>query len=113
MLTDYNYRRMVIVMIIDIIISLAGFGIQTYRLNKTNQEYHMREVNRNNYYNNNYTINAELYAVKPDGTEIVQDSSGKLWEIQGLKVGTHDKLKLDIKNNEVVDVLVVSWEKTW
>lgn len=86
---------------------LASTAWLAMTLHSTRAEYEARERNRNTYYTANYTVSAELYAVKPDGTEVVQDSNGRLWEIQGLKAGTHDKLLLEIHNNDTVEHVYV------
>ena len=86
---------------------LASTAWLAMTLRNTRAEYDAREHNRSTYYAANYTVSAELYAVKPNGTEVVQDSNGRLWEIQGLKAGTHDKLLLEIHNNDTVEHVYV------
>ena len=86
---------------------LASTVMLSVTLRNTRAEYEARERNRNTYYTANYTVSAELYAVKPNGTEVVQDSNGRLWEIQGLKAGTHDELLLEVHNNDTVEHVYV------
>ena len=86
---------------------LASTVMLSVTLHNTRAEYEARERNRSTYYTANYTVSAELYAVKPDGTEVVQDSNGRLWEIQGLKAGTHDELLLEIHNNNTMEHVYV------
>jgi hypothetical protein len=92
----------IVVIIMCILALIAGVWIQTARLHNTRAEYSAREANRSSYNASNYTVAGELYAVKPDGTEVVQDTNGRLWEIEGLTVSTHDKLLLEVKNNDTV-----------
>ena len=91
-----------LIIIVVIGILLAGIVLQTIRLHNIQTEYTARERNRTTYNASNYTITAELYAVKPNGTEIVIDANNKLWEIEGLSIGTHDKLLLEIRNNDTI-----------
>ena len=77
---------------------------------KTTDEYKAQELQRTMYEQDNYTITGELYAVTPDGVEVVEDELGRLWEIPGLHVTRHDRLLLEIRNgNAVVNV----WRRAW
>ena len=77
---------------------------------KTTDEYKAQELQRTMYEQDNYTIAGELYAVTPDGVEVVEDELGRLWEIPGLHVRRHDGLLLEIRNgNAVVNV----WRRAW
>ena len=77
---------------------------------KTTDEYKAQELQRTMYEQDNYTIAGELYAVTPDGVEVVEDELGRLWEIPGLQVTRHDRLLLEIRNgNAVVNV----WRRAW
>lgn len=90
-------------LILLLAVALLGSTVMlSVTLNNTRQEYSAREANRSSYNASNYTVAGELYAVKPDGTEVVQDTNGRLWEIEGLTVGIHDKLLLEVKNNDTV-----------
>lgn len=75
------------------------------------QQYNEREYNLATYNQANYNITGELYAVKPDGTEVVVDAAGKLWEIPDLKITRHDKLLLEVKDNIVINVWVLSYTR--
>ena len=73
-------------------------------------EYKAQELQRTMYEQDNYTIAGELYAVTPNGVEVVEDEQGRLWEIPGLQVTRHDRLLLEIRNgNAVVNV----WRRAW
>lgn len=77
---------------------------------KTTDEYKAQELQRTMYEQDNYTITGELYAVTPDGVEVVEDELGRLWEIPGLHVTRHDRLLLEVRNgNAVVNV----WRRAW
>ena len=100
----------IIMLILIVGALLTGIIVQSVRLHNTQQEYSNREANRNTYYTKNYTVTAELYAVKPNGTEIVQDSNGRLWEIEGLTIGVHDRLMLKVQDSDtVIEVWTLSW----
>jgi hypothetical protein len=80
-------------------------GVTTMR-----EEYRQEELNRTLYAQDNYTITGELYAVTPDGVEVVEDETGRLWEIPGLHITRHDRLLLEVRNgNAVVNV----WRRAW
>lgn len=100
--------------IITLIIALIiGFFWMRSQLMNERSNYMSREANLEVYASNNYSITGELYAVKPDGTEVVEDINGKLWEIPGLKITRHDKLLLEIRDGHTVaNVWVHSWAPT-
>lgn len=101
-----------IILVLAIIIGLvAGVWVQTQRARTAQQRYTDREDTLHSYNLSNYYVNAELYAVKPDGTEVVEDTNGKLWEIEGLQITRHDRLLLEVRNDTVTNVYVHSWEK--
>ena len=93
-----------------VIVALAlGVAFQTIRVGKLQQDLADRETTRLTYDRSNYYTTAELYAVKPDGTEVVEDETGKLWEINGLRINRFDRLLLEIRNDVVTHV----WSEEW
>lgn len=95
------------------IIAVILTGVYSSKYHHLQMENEANTYVRETYANNNYSIAAELYAVKPNGTEVVEDANGRLWEIPGLKITRHDRLLLEIKNsNEVVNVWVRAWAPT-
>lgn len=100
-------------LLIIAIIAVILTGVYSSKYHHLRMENEANTYVRETYASNNYSIAAELYAVKPNGTEVVEDANGKLWEIPGLKITRHDRLLLEIKNsNEVVNVWVQAWVPT-
>lgn len=106
----YNTAGVLITLLIifALVITACVFARQA---RTAQQRYTDREDTLHSYNLSNYYVNAELYAVKPDGTEVVEDTNGKLWEVEGLKITRHDRLLLEVRNDTVVKVYVHSWEK--
>ena len=95
------------------IIAVVLTGVYSSKYHHLRMENEANTYVRETYASNNYSIAAELYAVKPNGTEVVEDANGRLWEIPGLKITRHDRLLLEVKNsNEVVNVWVRAWAPT-
>ena len=95
------------------IIAVVLTGVYSSKYHHLQMENEANTYVRETYASNNYSIAAELYAVKPNGTEVVEDANGRLWEIPGLKITRHDRLLLEVKNsNEVVNVWVRAWAPT-
>ena len=95
------------------IIAVVLTGVYSSKYHHLQMENEANTYVRETYASNNYSIAAELYAVKPNGTEVVEDANGRLWEIPGLKITRHDRLLLEIKNsNEVANVWVRAWAPT-
>lgn len=101
--------RKIIAIVLVIVILVIGICLQTIKLHSIINDYSMREINRNNYNSKNYTVSAELYAVTPDGIEVLQDINGKLWEVPDLHITRHDCLILEIKNDELSKVMIIAW----
>ena len=117
MTTSQDYEDMVdrpnhtgrVIVILLIFALVTGLIIQTFRVQGLSTTITDRENTRLTYDRSNYYITAELYAVKPDGTEVVADETGKLWEINGLRVTRFDRLLLEIRNDVVTHV----WSEEW
>lgn len=98
-----------VALLFALLVALIYISIYAVSMKNTAKEYSAREANRSIYNTHNYSVEGELYAVKPNGTEVVIDSTGRLWEVEGLKVGTHDRVMIEIHNDEVSRV----WREVW
>ena len=106
-------RKVTSALIIIIAILLLGMFWQAKQLAHLREVYDAREYTRSTYDAENYHVAGELYAVKPDGTEIVQDTNGRLWEIPGLKVTRFNKLLLEVRNgNTISNVWIFEYTPT-
>jgi hypothetical protein len=99
-----------LIVIVVVVACIAGMVIQTHRLHETQAQYTNRETTLHEYNVANYYVTAELYAVTPDGVEVVVDNNGKLWEIEGLKITRHDRLLLEVRNSDTVTHV---WTEAW
>lgn len=103
-------NRAVILLVLVAVALAVGLLLQTHTLHNTQLDYANRTSTLNDYNQANYYITGELYAVKPDGTQVVEDANGKLWEITDLHITRHDKLLLEIRNSDTVTHV---WTEVW
>ena len=108
MLDQPKHRGRVFVILL-IFALVVGLIIQTLQVRGLSTTITDRENTRLLYDRSNYYITAELYAVKPDGTEVVEDENGRLWEINGLHINRYHRLLLEVRNDVVTHV----WSEEW
>ena len=108
MLDQPKHRGRVFVILL-IFALVVGLIIQTLQVRGLSTTLTDRENTRLLYDRSNYYITAELYAVKPDGTEVVEDENGRLWEINGLHINRYHRLLLEVRNDVVTHV----WSEEW
>ena len=102
----------IIIILIAFLITIGGWVIQSCRLASTKQEYNMREAHRAAYNESNYNIIGELYAVTPEGVDVLRDTKGNMWEVPGLyNITRKDNLILEVENNELSKVMIIVWTK--
>ena len=103
----------ILVLILAIIVPLVLGSIATRRAEKMVQQYKDKESVLQEYNTANYYITGELYAVTPDGVQVIEDANGRLWEIADLHITRHNKLLLEVHNtNTVTHVWTEVWAET-
>ena len=96
-----NFKKIIAIVLAVVLVALAGIlvarGIQ-----------HKNEVKAMEAAQNSpYQRVAQLYAIKPDGTFILKDTEGDLWEVdKSVNINENDQLLLEISGKNITHIWV-------